>query len=138
MSLELELDNSVFVFQRSIDGEGRWISLRGRVAGNLGDTPANIFVPLELNALLTRTAIERGLGTLKDFARWQKKEKKEKVARVSSGKKKRKFTGVYGGFSLSSFFFDADPEEKDLSEAESEEVEREDDNVINWIEESNE
>lgn len=124
--IRLEHKNAVYSFERSSEGEGRWICIKGKVLGSLSKSTAHLFVPIQVNSLLTKLAVSQGLGEAKDFSRWIMEEKKKRVVTVGTKAKPNRRSGVIGGFNLSSFFFDKGAEEKNVDELDLDEMEVED------------
>lgn len=112
-AIVVNYEGATYYFNRDWTGEGGWVCIAGRTKGSAGGTPSNTYAHLKLNQDLTSLAVESGFGEYKNFSRYIKKDR-EKLIRISSPKKTRKSTGLFGGIgiSLSSIFDYIDTEEE--------------------------
>ncbi|MHA2063725.1 MAG: hypothetical protein ACXABY_05000 [Candidatus Thorarchaeota archaeon] len=110
--IRMEHEGATFIFSRAWDGEGRWVCVAGRPSGTIGYVVHNSYVHLQLNSLLTKVAVSKGLGDHKAFSRYLVKEKPKSVRTTSPKKRKRK-SGLRGiGLKIASLFENFDTEEK--------------------------
>jgi hypothetical protein len=102
VAIRLEHAGGVYEFIRRFDGEGRWLCIHGHCLGNIGSNCAGQLVPVMHSFELTSLAVEAGIASRADLARYvAKPEPKPRVKRLFGQRRPpRRRTGVVRGLSL--------------------------------------
>jgi hypothetical protein len=94
----IEMEGSLYAFERGFKGEGTWICKRGRCKGLIGFANVNTVVPVMVGNELTTLAKEQGVAERFNFAKMPPKPEKPEPRPRGPRKPKSKTPALMGGF----------------------------------------
>jgi hypothetical protein len=95
---ELEIDGTLYAFERGFRGEGLWVCRRGKCKGLIGHSNAGAIVPIIVSSELTTLAKEKGIAETFNFARNPPPPPKPEPRKRGEKKSASKTPSLKGGF----------------------------------------